>query len=308
MIAGIVVAGFGLASVYIAPLSNYLIATFGLSQSMLVFGIAFLVVVCSLSVFLVNPPVGFLPEGTSPAQVIARAADDSNEYSPLEMLRTGTFYKLWLMYFIGAGAALIIIGGVAVLVLSSEIDQAPNLVRLDISQILSFVGMVAFKICLYACLVLAVMAALDYAFQRWQHEEKLKMTKQEVKDEARQREGDPKVKARIRSVQIEMARRRMMEAVPGATVVVTNPTHLAVALKFEAAAMVAPQVVAKGAGHVAARIKELAKAHGVPVIEQKPLAQALFKAVEIGDFIPSNLYRAVAEILAYVYRLKRITN
>jgi len=203
---------------------------------------------------------------------------------------------------------VIIIGGVAVLVLSSEIDQAPNLVRLDISQILSFVGMVAFKICLYACLVLAVMAALDYAFQRWQHEEKLKMTKQEVKDEARQREGDPKVKARIRSVQIEMARRRMMEAVPGATVVVTNPTHLAVALKFEAAAMVAPQVVAKGAGHVAARIKELAKAHGVPVIEQKPLAQALFKAVEIGDFIPSNLYRAVAEILAYVYRLKRITN
>ena len=200
-----------------------------------------------------------------------------------------------------------VIGGVAVLVLRHEIDDAPMLVKLDIAQILAFVGRVAFKICFYACLVLAILAALDYAFQRWKHEEDLKMTKQEVKDEARQREGDPKVKARIRSIQIEMARQRMMEAVPEATVVVTNPTHLAVALKFESADMIAPQVVAKGAGHVAQRIKALAKEHNVPVIEQKPLAQALFKAVEIGDFIPSNLYRAVAEILAYVYRLKQMT-
>jgi len=200
------------------------------------------------------------------------------------------------------------IGGVAVLVINSEIEDVPTLVKLDITQIMTFVGRVAFKIIFYACLVLGVLAALDYAFQRWQHEEDLKMTKQEVRDEARQREGDPKVKARIRSVQIEMARRRMMEAVPEATVVVTNPTHLAIALKFEAADMIAPQVVAKGAGHVAQRIKALAKEHNVPVIEQKPLAQALFKAVDIGDFIPSNLYRAVAEILAYVYRIKRITS
>jgi len=203
---------------------------------------------------------------------------------------------------------VVIIGGVAFWVINSEIRDVPILVKLDITQILAFVGRVAFKIIFYACLVLAVMAALDYAFQRWQHEEELKMTKQEVKDEARQREGDPKVKARIRSVQVEMARRRMMEAVPEATVVVTNPTHLAVALKFEAADMVAPQVVAKGAGYVAQRIKAIAKEHNVPVIEQKPLAQALFKAVEIGGFIPSNLYRAVAEILAYVYRLKRLTS
>jgi flagellar biosynthetic protein FlhB len=201
---------------------------------------------------------------------------------------------------------VIIIGGVAVLILMHEIDAAPMLVKMDISQIMVFVGRVAFKICFYACLVLGVMAALDYAFQRWQHEEDLKMTKQEVKDEARQREGDPKVKARIRSIQIEMARRRMMEAVPEATVVVTNPTHLAVALKFKAKDMVAPQVVAKGAGYVAERIKTIAKAHNVPVIEQKPLAQALFKAVAIGGYIPVNLYRAVAEILAYVYRLKRM--
>jgi flagellar biosynthetic protein FlhB len=213
-----------------------------------------------------------------------------------------------LVELLKALVKIVIIGGVAVLVLSHEIEDVPTLVKLDITQIMAFVGRASFKICFYACLVLAILAALDYAFQRWKHEEDLKMTKQEVKDEARQREGDPHVKARIRSIQIQTARQRMMEAVPEATVVVTNPTHLAVALKFESADMIAPQVVAKGAGHVAQRIKALAKEHGVPVIEQKPLAQALFKAVEIGDFIPSNLYRAVAEILAYVYRLKRMTN
>ena len=130
------------------------------------------------------------------------------------------------------------------------------------------------------------------------------MTKQEVKDERKQAEGDPKVKGRIRKVQLEMAVRRMMEAVPEADVVITNPIHLAVALKFEASEMHAPTVVAKGAGHVAVRIKEIASNHQVPIVEDKPLAQTLFKMVEIGEFIPEELYRAVAEILAYVYRIK----
>ena len=130
------------------------------------------------------------------------------------------------------------------------------------------------------------------------------MTKQEVKEEFKQREGDPIVKARIRRVQLEMAQRRMMAEVPTADVVVTNPTQLAVALRFDTEKMDAPQVVAKGAGHVAARIREIAETHGVPVLEQKPLAQALFKSVELGEIIPMTLYRAVAEVLAYVYRLK----
>ena len=128
--------------------------------------------------------------------------------------------------------------------------------------------------------------------------------KQEVKEEWKQREGDPAVKARIKRVQMEMAQRRMMAAVPTADVVVTNPTRLAVALKFDTQKMDAPQVVAKGAGYIAARIREIAESSGIPIIEQKPLAQTLFKSVELGETIPMTLYRAVAEVLAYVYRLK----
>ena len=148
------------------------------------------------------------------------------------------------------------------------------------------------------------LAALDYVYQRWQHEQDLKMTKQEVKDEHKLTYGDPKVKARIRSVQMEMARRRMMEAVPEADVVITNPTHLAIALKFDAREMIAPRVLAKGSGHIAQRIREIAVKHQIPLVEEKPLAQALFKMVDIGEYIPVELYRAVAEVLAYVYRLK----
>lgn len=130
------------------------------------------------------------------------------------------------------------------------------------------------------------------------------MTKQEVKDEHKQTQGDPKVKARIRGVQLEMARRRMMEAVHQADVIITNPTHLAIALQFDAEEMIAPRVLAKGAGYVAQRIREIAEENQIPIVEQKPLAQSLYKMVEIGDYIPAELYRAVAEVLAYVYRLK----
>jgi flagellar biosynthetic protein FlhB len=133
------------------------------------------------------------------------------------------------------------------------------------------------------------------------------MTKQEVKDEHKQREGDPSVKARIRSVQREMARKRMMEAVPEATVVITNPTHLAIALKYEEG-MPAPVVVAKGAGFVAQKIRSIATDNDIPLVENKPLARTIFKSTEIGDFIPAELYRAVAEILAYVYRLKGLVS
>ncbi len=202
---------------------------------------------------------------------------------------------------------VIIIGGVTYLMISSEITKIPALVSISVSSIMGFMGQVALKLGFFTCLVLIILAAVDLVFQRWQHERDLRMTKQEVKDEFRQREGDPMVRSRIRAVQREMAMRRMMNAVPDATVVITNPTHLAVALKFDRS-MQAPVVVAKGAGHLAARIKEIAVEHDIPVIEQKPLARALFKNVEIDQHIPADLYHAVAEILAYVYRLKGLTN
>ncbi|WP_372679373.1 flagellar biosynthesis protein FlhB [Desulfosarcina sp.] len=198
---------------------------------------------------------------------------------------------------------LVIISGVAYIVIHRYLDQIPGLMQLSIGNIIRFIGQVSFQICLYTCMVLFLMAALDFAYTRWQHQQDLKMTKQEVKDEYKQREGDPSVKARIRSVQREMARRRMMEAVPEATVVITNPTHLAIALKYEEG-MHAPTVVAKGAGFIAQKIKAIAIENDIPLVENKPLARTIFKSTEIGDFIPAELYRAIAEILAYVFRLK----
>jgi flagellar biosynthetic protein FlhB len=145
---------------------------------------------------------------------------------------------------------------------------------------------------------------LDYAFQRWQYEKGLRMTVQEVKEEQKEAEGNPQIKARIRSIMRAMAQKRMMAEVPKADVVVTNPTHVAVALSYRRQEMPAPTVVAKGAGYVAQRIKAIAQEHQVPLVENRTVAQSLFKTVEIGHTIPEALYKAVAEILAYVYRLR----
>ncbi len=176
-------------------------------------------------------------------------------------------------------------------------DMSP----LEIGQeIFDMSGELVFKI----LLALALIAVFDFFYQRFEYERNLRMTKQEVKEEFKQTEGDPHVKSRIRSIQREMARKRMMAEVPQADVVITNPTELAVALKYVPGEMEAPKVVAKGAGYLARRIREIARENGVPVIENKPLAQGLFRQVEVGDFIPAELYQAVAEILAYVYRLK----
>ncbi|TBV79668.1 MAG: flagellar biosynthesis protein FlhB [Desulfobulbaceae bacterium] len=177
-------------------------------------------------------------------------------------------------------------------------DKAPY-------PIMLFVMETSFWIALKCALVLILIAALDYAFQHWQFTEKMKMTKQDMKDETKQSEGDPHLKSRIRSIQLAMAKKRMMSEVPKADVVITNPTQLAVAIKYDALTMKAPKVLAKGAGEVAGKIREIAKEHGVPLVEDKPLAQVLYKTVEINESIPENLFQAVAEVLAYVYNLRK---
>jgi len=152
-----------------------------------------------------------------------------------------------------------------------------------------------------------VLGAADYFWQTHQWLDGLKMTKQEVKDDSKMAEGSPETKSRIRKVMFESFRRRMMAAVPKATIVITNPTHFAVALEYRRASMTAPVVVAKGQGHMAQRIKAIARDAGVPMVENVPLAQALYKTVEVGEAIPGNLFEAVAEILAYLIRLKQLT-
>lgn len=150
---------------------------------------------------------------------------------------------------------------------------------------------------------LAILALIDVPFQLWQYNKKLRMTKEEVKRESKEQEGDPQMKGRIRAMQREMARRRMMTQVPKADVVVTNPTHFSVALKYDADKMRAPIVVAKGRGEVALKIRELAKEHKVPMLEAPPLARALYKHCELEQAVPGALYTAVAEVMAYVYQL-----
>ena len=199
---------------------------------------------------------------------------------------------------------ILIIGGTAIIVINSELDGIPPLMRMGIGDILTFLGLASQKIVFYTCLVLIILSLADYIYQRWEFEKNLKMTKQEIKDEYKQSEGDPMVRARIKRLQTEMARHRMMESVPEADVIVTNPTHIAVALKYDPKEMAAPKLIAKGADLVAQRIKEIARETDIPVVENKPLARTIFRSVELEGYIPADLYKAVAEILAYVYNLK----
>ena len=199
-----------------------------------------------------------------------------------------------------------IISAVAYWVIRNEFDHIIPLADQSVWGMLSYIGSVCFKILLATTVVLIFLAALDYAYQRWEFEKSIRMTKQEIKDEFKNTEGDPMIKARIRRIQREMARKRMMAEVPKATVVVTNPTHLAIAIKYEPAYMAAPIVIAKGADFIAEKIRNIAKENDVPVVENKPLAQVLYKIVKVNQPVPEDLYKAVAEVLAYVYEQRNI--
>jgi flagellar biosynthetic protein FlhB len=150
-----------------------------------------------------------------------------------------------------------------------------------------------------------VLAVADYFYERWRFEQSIRMSREELKEEFKETEGDPLIKSRVKSLQKEMARRRMMQEIPKATVVITNPTHIAVALKYKNNEMSAPKVIAKGAGFVAEKIREVAGRHRIPIVEDKPIARALYK-VKIGQSIPEELYKAVARILAYIYKLRGV--
>ncbi len=193
---------------------------------------------------------------------------------------------------------LLLVGVVVYTAIRREIPFVMPLADQSILAIGTYILKTIFRIMLRTSWVLLVLAILDYAYQRWEFEKGLKMTKQEVKDEHKQSEGDPLVKSRIRRIQREWARRRMMEAVPQADVVITNPIELAIAIAYKGETMAAPEVLAKGAGVVAERIRQIARSHGIPIVENRPLAKALFRHVDVGRQIPATLYKAIAEVLA----------
>lgn len=185
-----------------------------------------------------------------------------------------------------------------------ELSNLAGLMELDIRSSIAYMAKVTIDIGLNICLALFAVAAMDFAYQSRKHEKEIRMTKQEIKEEYKQMEGSPEIKSRIRQKQRDISMRRMMQAVPKADVVITNPTHLAVAISYNPEEGDAPVVLAKGADYLAARIRETATANGIRIVQNKPLAQALYTQVDIGKPVPHELYKAVAEVLAFVYGLK----
>jgi len=195
------------------------------------------------------------------------------------------------------------VGSVAYFTIRGQILGLMGTIDADFWQIIAFAGKAVLVLGIRVTVVLLVLAILDYGFQKWQHERDLMMTRQEIREEMRRLEGDPLTRQRRQRMQRQIAMQRMMQQVPRADVVITNPTEIAVAIQYESGKMNAPTLVAKGRGLVAGRIREIAQDNGVPIVEQKPLAQAIYKRMEVGDEIPPDLYKAVAEVLAYVYQL-----
>ncbi|MBW2012815.1 MAG: flagellar biosynthesis protein FlhB [Deltaproteobacteria bacterium] len=214
------------------------------------------------------------------------------------------FSKQGFMELFKSLIKLVVVSGIAYVTVKSEMNNVAHLGEMELNVIFSYIFMVFFKIFIRCGMAMIVLVIIDYAFQKWEFENRNKMTKQEVKDEFKRTEGDPLIKSRIKSIQMEMARKRMMQAVPEADVVITNPTHFAAALKYDSSTMNAPKLIAKGAGKIAEKIKKLAEEHDIPIVENRELARNLNSLVEIGQEIPQVLFQAVAEILAYIYKIR----
>ena len=197
-----------------------------------------------------------------------------------------------------------IVGYVIYSYLKNNFLVIPELLVMDMEATAVFIGNAIINTGIRVAAVLIVISVFDYGFQFWEFEKSIKMSKQEIKEEFKMTEGNPQIKSKIREKQRQMSLRRMMTEVPKADVIITNPTHFAIAIKYDSAKAEAPIVLAKGKDLIAQKIKEIAKDNNIPTVENKPLAQALFKSVEIGDMVPAELYKAVAEVLAFVYSLK----
>ena len=198
---------------------------------------------------------------------------------------------------------VVLVGWIAYSTVLNNFNEALILVDAPIVTTVSYLGRISAIILAKICAVLILIAFLDFLFVKWELEEKMKMTKQELKEEFKESEGDPHIKAQIRSIQQQMARKRMMSAVPKADVIITNPTHISVAIRYDSKEMTSPVIIAKGADLVAMKIREIARKHEIAIVENPPVARLLHK-LDIGEHIPEDLFKVVAEILAHVYSLK----
>ncbi len=197
-----------------------------------------------------------------------------------------------------------VVGFVATMLMLPEFASLDQIPKLEVSDMLGYLHGLIGRLLIGVLSIITVIAALDFLYQKFEHLKQNRMSRQEIKDEMKHTEGDPIIKQRLRQIRHDRARKRMMAAVPEASVVITNPTHFAVALKYELDEMSAPVLIAKGVDHLAFRIREIAREADVPIVENPPLAQALHAGVEVDDQIPPEHYKAVAEIIGYVFRLK----
>lgn len=261
--------------------------------------------------FLLAPVLGIaliVGVGSSVVQIGFMTVEDAispniEKINPLEGFKR-IFSLRAVMEAVKALLKLILIGFIVLMIVKAEIIHLPSMMQFNAEQLVHYLGEVTVRLLGGIGMAMVVLSAGDYFFQRWDLDKKMMMTKQEIKEEHKQREGDPLIKSRIRRVQREMANRRMMEKVPEADVIVTNPTHIAVALKYSAN-LPAPQLIAKGGDLIAERIKEIARENNIPIVENKPLARTIFKTMKLGQVIPRELFVAVAEVLSYVYKLRR---
>lgn len=227
-----------------------------------------------------------------------------SKLNPIEGMKR-IFSVKGLMEMVKAFAKFVVVLLFSVFIIYFYLPRIMSLANQDVLLAIAHGAELSAWAFLLLCSSLLLIAAIDVPFQLHEYNQQVKMTKQEVKDEMKDSEGKPEVKSKIRQLQMQMAQRRMMSDVATADVVITNPTHLAIALRYDALSMAAPTVLAKGAGVIAQKIKEIAAEHHIPLVEDKPLAQALYKTTELNETIPENLFQAVAEVLAYVYNLRK---
>jgi flagellar biosynthetic protein FlhB len=227
-----------------------------------------------------------------------------SKLSPLTGIKR-LFSSQSLAEFLKSMAKMIIVGFVGYLTYMDKISELNGLSVSTPEAILKYNFTVVAEIAGKIVLALVAIAIFDYFYQRWHHEQQMMMTKQEVKEETKQTEGDPQLKARIRQIQREMSNARMMQEVPKADALIVNPTHFSVAVLYDRDVMAAPEVTAKGADHMALRMRTIARENNVPILERPELARDLYANVEIGEDIPERFYKAIAEILAFVYRLRK---
>ena len=237
-------------------------------------------------------------------EVLKPKFDKLNPANALKALwqKINIFSPRTLVEFVKSIIKLIVVGVVGFNVIIKRKDELLALLGIDLNASLSVLGSVTMEILVSVCIIMLLIGILDKKFQTYQYEKSIKMTKQEVKDEWKNMEGDPVIKGKIRSIQMKFAQQRMMGRVKQADVVVTNPTHYAVALKYDQQETPVPMVVAKGVDFIAFKIREIAKANNIPIVENRPLARSLYKLVPIDGIIPPELYVAVAEVLSFVFK------